>query len=77
MKTWIIVAILIFILGVFINTIKDMLRSTNAYAKRRQEELTELEKKYQQQEASESTKTKSNKNTPQTSTDDDPPTPEA
>lgn len=51
MKVWIIAAIVIFILGVIINTIKDMLRTTDNYAKHRKEELARLEKEYQEKEA--------------------------
>lgn len=43
MKIWIIVAIIVFFIGVFINTIKDMCRSTDIYAKRRAKELAQLE----------------------------------
>lgn len=56
MKVWIIAAIIIFILGVIINTIKDMLRTTDNYAKHRKEELARLEKEYQEKEESQESK---------------------
>ncbi|CAG8998547.1 MAG: hypothetical protein CENE_00498 [Candidatus Celerinatantimonas neptuna] len=43
MKIWIIIAIIAFFVGVFINTIQDMCRSTDIYAKRRAKELAQLE----------------------------------
>ncbi len=48
MKFWWIIAIIVFVIGVFLNTIKDMRRSTDAYAKRRAKELADFEAKAKQ-----------------------------
>lgn len=45
MKLWWVIAIFVFVIGVFLNTIKDMRRSTDAYARQRAKELAELEAK--------------------------------
>ncbi|MFM2484491.1 hypothetical protein [Celerinatantimonas yamalensis] len=50
MKFWWIIAILVFLVGIFLNTIKDMRRSTDAYAKNRAKEMAELEEKLKQKQ---------------------------
>ncbi|CAG9297692.1 hypothetical protein [Celerinatantimonas diazotrophica] len=45
MKFWLIIVIIVFVIGAFLNTIKDMRRSTDAYAKRRAKELAEFDAK--------------------------------
>lgn len=49
MKFWWIIAILAFLVGIFLNTIKDMRRSTDAYAKQRAKELAEMQAHNKQQ----------------------------